>query len=80
MEANDDRVAAALSGSILAPQGANLVLAEWRDPGGGPALYLLDMTARIAALIEAIHQLETRDEQALSRVFEDHDSELLGWP
>jgi hypothetical protein len=21
-----------------------------------------------------------RDEQALNRVFEDHDSELLGWP
>jgi mannose-6-phosphate isomerase-like protein (cupin superfamily) len=140
MEANDDRVAAALSGSVLAPHGTSLVLAEWRDPGGGtepptyiaplhahrrddeawyvlegalrfrlgdetvqaeaggaviaprgtphtywnpsaePARYLLVMTARIAALIEAIHQLETRDEQALDRVFEDHDSELLGWP
>jgi mannose-6-phosphate isomerase-like protein (cupin superfamily) len=140
MEANDDRVAAALTGSVLAPQGAKLVLAEWRDPGGGtepptyiaplhthrrddeawyvlegtlrfrlgeqtvqadaggaviaprgtshtywnpsaePARYLLVMTARIAALIEAIHRLETRDAQALSRVFEDHDSELLGWP
>ena len=35
MEANDDRVAAALSGSVLRASGAELVLAEWRDPGGG---------------------------------------------
>lgn len=140
MEPNDDRVAAALSGSVLGASGADLVLAEWRDPGGGtdpptyvaplhthrrddeawyvlagtlrfrlgedtveaaeggaviaprgtahtywnpsqePARYLLVMTQRIAALIEAIHELTTRNEEALRQVFEDHDSELIGWP
>ena len=140
MEANDDRVAAALSGSVLRASGADLVLAEWRDPGGGtdpptyiaplhthrrddeawyvlegtlrfrlgdktveateggavvaprgtphtywnpstePARYLLVMTENIAALIDAIHALESRDEQSLRQVFDDHDSELLGWP
>ena len=35
MVPNDDRVAAALSGSVLGASGAELVLAEWRDAGGG---------------------------------------------
>jgi hypothetical protein len=38
------------------------------------------MTENIAALIDAIHELESRDDQSLRHVFEDHDSELLGWP
>jgi len=140
MERNDPRAAAALSGSMLRADGADLVLAEWRDPGGGtdpptyiaplhthrsddeasyvldgtlsfrlgedtvtasaggavvaprgtphtywnprsdPARYLLVMTRRIAALIDAIHALPTRDAQALEDVFARHDSELLGWP
>ena len=49
---------------------------------------MLDGTLRVrlgeetveAALIDAIHALRTREEQALRQVFEDHDSELLGWP
>jgi mannose-6-phosphate isomerase-like protein (cupin superfamily) len=135
----DPRLAAPLSGVVLKPDGADLVLAEWRDPGGTdpptyiaplhahrsddeawyvlegtlafrlgdttveahaggavvaprgtphtywnpaaePARYLLVMTRRIAALIDAIHALSTRDEQALNDVFERHDSELLGRP
>src|ERR687885_1821139 len=140
MVPNDDRVAAALSGSILRASGADLVLAEWRGAGGGPdpptyiaplhthrgddeawyvlegtlrfrlaqqtveasqggavvaprgtphtywnpskepARYLLVMTENIAALIDAIHELESRDERSLRQVFDDHDSELLGWP
>src|SRR5919198_2857992 len=31
----DDRRAVPLAGALLAPRGADLVLAEWRDPGGG---------------------------------------------
>jgi len=31
----DARHAAPLAGRVLAPPGADLVLAEWRDPGGG---------------------------------------------
>jgi hypothetical protein len=35
MEANDDRVAVAVSGAVLRVSGAGLVLGEWHDPGGG---------------------------------------------
>jgi mannose-6-phosphate isomerase-like protein (cupin superfamily) len=136
----DDRRAVPLAGGVLAPRGADLVLAEWRDPGGGadppryiaplhvhrsddeawyvldgalrfrlgddtveataggavaaprgtphtywnprpePARYLLVMTARINALIDAIHALEDRGAGAMEAVFAAHDSELLGWP
>jgi mannose-6-phosphate isomerase-like protein (cupin superfamily) len=33
--ASDDRRAVPLAAGLLAPHGADLVLAEWRDPGGG---------------------------------------------
>ena len=139
-EAHDPRRAVPLAGGVLAPRGSDLVLAEWRDPGGAtdppryiaplhvhhrddeawyvlagalrfrlgdetvdapaggavlaprgtvhtywnprpePARYLLVMTARIRALIDAIHALEAREPDALAAVFRDHDSELLGWP
>src|SRR6201989_1206480 len=136
----DDRLPVRLAGGVLAPRGADLVLAEWRDPGGAPdppryiaplhthntddkawyvlegalrfrlgedtleataggavtaprgtphtywnprpepARYLLVMTARIHALIAAIHALEDRGPAAMKAVFEAHDSVLLGWP
>ena len=136
----DDRIAARLDGRVLAPHGAELVLAEWRDPGGAtdppryiaplhthnaddeawyvldgalrfrlgeatveaeaggavtaprgtphtywnprpePARYLLVMTARISALIDAIHALDDRGPAAMAAVFRAHDSELIGWP
>jgi mannose-6-phosphate isomerase-like protein (cupin superfamily) len=131
-------LAASLAGNVLAADGASLVLAEWRDPGGAtdppryiaplhvhhsddeawyvlegtlrfrldddeveaqaggavvaprgvahtywnprpePARYLLVMTSRIAALIDAIHAPgETR---GMDEVFRAHDSTLIGWP
>ena len=139
-EAHDPRRAVPLAGGVLASPGSDLVLAEWRDPGGAtdppryvaplhvhhrddeawyvlagalrlrlgdetveapaggavlaprgtvhtywnprpePARYLLVMTARIRALIDALHALEAREPEALAAVFRDHDSELLGWP
>jgi mannose-6-phosphate isomerase-like protein (cupin superfamily) len=40
-----------------------------------PARYLLVMTPRIHALIEALHSGERSD---FAQIFEEHDSELLG--
>ena len=40
-----------------------------------PAHYLLVMTPRIQALIEALHSGERSD---FAQIFEEHDSELLG--
>jgi mannose-6-phosphate isomerase-like protein (cupin superfamily) len=38
----DDRLAEQLAGRLLAPAGAEFVLGEWQDPGGGhdPPLYI----------------------------------------
>jgi hypothetical protein len=48
------------------------------NPRREPARYLLVMTARIAALIDALHAPgETR---AMDEVFRAHDSTLIGWP
>ena len=38
---------------------------------------MLAMSARIKALIDALHDGSGRDP---AEVFEAHDSELLGWP
>ena len=73
----DETVEAPAGGAVLAPRGT--VHTYW-NPRPEPARYLLVMTARIRALIDAIHALETREPDALAAVFRDHDSELLGWP
>jgi hypothetical protein len=66
----------------------SFVIADWTDQGvtsrgtphsywnatPGPTHYLLVMTPRIHALIEALHSGE-RDDYA--RIFAEHDSELL---
>jgi hypothetical protein len=50
-----------------------IVVAEWTG-------YLLVMTPRISAVIDAIHGLEERSERAVADVFAAHASEYLGWP
>jgi mannose-6-phosphate isomerase-like protein (cupin superfamily) len=132
--------AAPLAGRLIRHDGASLVLAEWRDPGGGhdppryiaplhihhlddeawyvlegelvvrvgdrdvtvpaggavlgpagtphtywnprpePTRYLIAMSATIAALIEALHALETRDEETVDATFGSYASAYLGWP
>ena len=47
------------------------------NPGPGRTRYLLTMTPRIYLLIEAIHSLDDRTEEALKQVFAEHNSELL---
>jgi mannose-6-phosphate isomerase-like protein (cupin superfamily) len=65
----DPRRAVALSGAVLAAPGADLVLAEWRDPGGG-----LHPPRSIAPL--HVH----RNDNEAWYVLDGELSELLGWP
>jgi mannose-6-phosphate isomerase-like protein (cupin superfamily) len=138
--ADDELFAAPLAGSLIASAQASLVVAEWKDPGGGhdpprfiaplhvhhdddeawyvlegalrvrlgdrdiqvpaggavlaprgtphtywnpqpgPTRYVLVMTPRIRALIEALHALPNRSEQTVTATFAEYGSEYLGWP
>ena len=69
----DDRRAVPLAGGVLTPQGADLVLAGWRDPGGGT-------DPPRSSLIDAIHALEHRSPTAMEAAFAAHGSALVGWP
>jgi mannose-6-phosphate isomerase-like protein (cupin superfamily) len=50
------------------------------NPRPGPTRYLLVMTPRIHALIEALHELSDRSEETVAAIFRAHRSEYLGWP
>jgi mannose-6-phosphate isomerase-like protein (cupin superfamily) len=63
---------ALLSGeSLLVPRGTPH---SYWNPAPEPARYLLVMTPRIHALIEALHAGERDD---FAAIFREHDSELL---
>ena len=47
------------------------------NPGPEPVRYLLIMTGRIYALIQAIHTMPERTPAALEKIFREYDSELL---
>jgi mannose-6-phosphate isomerase-like protein (cupin superfamily) len=70
----DDEVEAAAGGAALARRGTPHTY--W-NPRPEPARYLLAMTPRIHALIEAIHAPGAGD---MAEVFRAHDSTLIGWP
>jgi mannose-6-phosphate isomerase-like protein (cupin superfamily) len=136
----DDRAAVPLAGRLLAPHGADLVVGEWTDSGGGsdppmymaplhvhhrddeawyilegtlafrlgadehkvpaggalvaprgtphtfwnpsrePARYVIVMTRRIKALIDAVHALPTREPGAMEALFREYESEIVSWP
>jgi mannose-6-phosphate isomerase-like protein (cupin superfamily) len=136
----DDAFSADLAGGLVAAPDAQIVVAQWEDPGGGgdppryiaplhvhhaddecwyvlegalvvrsgdrdldvpaggavivqqgtphtywnprpdPARYLLVMTPRIRALIDALHALAAPTPETVTAVFEQHESEYLGWP
>jgi mannose-6-phosphate isomerase-like protein (cupin superfamily) len=57
--------------SLLAPRGTPH---SYWNPAAEPARYLLVMTPRIHALIEALHSGERDD---FAAIFREHDSELL---
>jgi mannose-6-phosphate isomerase-like protein (cupin superfamily) len=64
-------------GAVLVPAGTPHTF--W-NPLPEPARYVLAMTAQIAALIDDLHALESRDEATVAATFESHASAYLGWP
>jgi mannose-6-phosphate isomerase-like protein (cupin superfamily) len=64
-------------GAVMAPRGTPHTY--W-NPSPGTTRYLLVMSPRIRDLIEAIHAMEARTEDAMRAVFAAHASTYLGWP
>jgi mannose-6-phosphate isomerase-like protein (cupin superfamily) len=64
-------------GAAMAPRGTPHTF--W-NPNPGATRYLLVMTPRIRDLIDAIHGMEARSEEAMQAVFAAHASTYLGWP
>ncbi|HWV23336.1 MAG TPA: cupin domain-containing protein [Thermomicrobiales bacterium] len=73
---NGEKLFVGAGGCVTAPRG---VTHAFRNPGPGPVRYLLVMPDRVRRLVDAIHT-EPRDEEAMKRLFQDHASELIGWP
>ena len=123
----DEAFTADLAGRLIAAPAAQVVVAQWTDPGGGgdppryiaplhvhrmddeawyvvevpvggavivprgtphtfwnpqpgPTRYVLVMTPRIRSLIDALHALGGPTPETVAAVFEEHESEYLGWP
>ena len=70
----DEEVEAEAGGAVMAPRGT--VHTFW-NPRPEPCRYVLVMTARISALIDALH---AQGAPPPDQVFREHDSELIGWP
>ena len=68
-------VEAPAGGAVIAPRGT--VHTYW-NPRAEPVRYLLVMTARIAALIEALHV--PGEQRSMAEIFDAYDSTLIGWP
>ncbi|WP_274654473.1 cupin domain-containing protein [Paenibacillus humicola] len=73
----DETVEASAGGAVIAPRGKPHTY--W-NPRQEPARYLIIMTARIRALIDAIHATDKRDPESMRRLFERFDSELIHSP
>jgi mannose-6-phosphate isomerase-like protein (cupin superfamily) len=73
----DHDVEVPAGGAVLVPRGTSHTY--W-NPHPTPTRYVLVMTPRINALIEALHALTERDQTTLERTFREHASEYLGWP
>lgn len=73
-EIDGDEVEARAGSAVLAPAGAPHTY--W-NPSAEPARYVIVMTPRIHQLIQAIHAMPVRSQEALAAVFEAHDSILL---
>jgi cupin domain len=72
-----EEVEMAAGGAQLVPRGTPH--AFW-NPRPEPARYVLIMTPRIAALIDALHASTSQRPEAVAAIFRAHRSEFLGWP
>lgn len=70
----DEDVELTVGEGVVVPRGT---AHTYRNPTDGPTRYLLVMTRRIHALIEALHAPGAGDVEA---TFREHRSEFLGWP
>jgi len=70
----EEELAAGAGAAVVAPRG---VPHTYWNPTADPARYLLVMTPRIHALIEAIHATDDRTPETMRRLFDRHGSELL---
>lgn len=68
-------VEAPAGGAVIARRGT--VHTYW-NPRAEPARYLLVMTARIAASIEALHV--PGEERSMAEIVDAYESTLIGWP
>ena len=73
----DDEVRVPAGGAALAPRGVRHTF--W-NPRAEPSSYVIVMTRRIQALIDAIHASPTREHDAIDAVFVEHDSAVVRWP
>lgn len=71
-----------VDGELLTAKTGDMVWAKkgsvhtYRNPGSQPARYLLIMTPKTKALIDAIHSTDDRSWDALTRLFERFDATL----
>jgi mannose-6-phosphate isomerase-like protein (cupin superfamily) len=72
----EDEVDVEAGGAALVPRGT--VHTYW-NPRPDPTRYLLIMTPRVKALIDALHSPNTGD-RPVEDVFRAHRSEYIGWP
>ena len=68
----DEQVEAGAGSAVMVPRGTPH---SYWNAADGPTRYVIVMTPRIAALVEAVHRPESRDR--FREVFREHDSELL---
>lgn len=73
----DQDVEVPTGGAVLVPRGTPHTY--W-NPHPAPTRYVLIMTPRIKALIDAVHALTERNQQTLETTFNNHASDYLGWP
>lgn len=70
----DDEIEAGAGSAVLVAHGK--AHTYW-NPVADPARYIIVMTPNIHRLIQAIHAMPLRTREALSAVFEQHNSTLL---